>query len=86
MLLQEEGINIATDLGKAGIVGQIAFRNRKLLQLPFKFFKSLVDVRLLCREVPRPGFVGGPDLMLECIDLGLHRFNRRMVFGVGNQQ
>ena len=86
MLLQQEGINVGTDLCQSGIVGQIALRHRKPLQPLFEFSKSPIDVHLLCREVPRPCFVGSPDLTLQFIDLGLHRFNRRMVFGVGRQE
>ena len=69
MLLQQEGINVGTDLCQAGIVGQIALRHRKPLQPLFKFSKSPIDVRLLGGEVHRSGFVGRPDLTLQFIDL-----------------
>jgi len=48
MLLQQESIDVATDLRQAGIVGQISLRNRELLKPLFEFLQSLGDIQLLC--------------------------------------
>ena len=86
LLLEEEGVDAARYCGQAGVASQIALFGGDALQLTLINRHPLGKVGLLFGEVIDAGIEGVFDFLLNFVNLRLHGFNRRVVFGVLNHK
>ena len=75
MLLEQESINVASDLCQPGKAYKIALFNGYLPKLTFVRGEVLGNIRLLFGKVIDPCLVGAPDFLLDLVNLRLHILN-----------